>query len=76
MRQEEQDIAIGSVAEAEVEVEFDFTLDSLDDDYHQPIPDLPPRQHDHEAGSSTSMDPALQAILEVMTVDQQQMARQ
>jgi hypothetical protein len=71
---EEQDIAIGLVAEAEAEGEFEFTSDSLDDDYHQPIPDLPPRQHDREAGSSTSTDPALIAILDRMRADQQRMA--
>ena len=45
--------------------------DSSDDDY-QPIPRMPPQQHDHEAGSSSSApsapqtDPALLAILERM----------
>jgi hypothetical protein len=68
---EEQDIAIGSVADAEAEGEFDFASDSSDDDYHLPIPDLPLRQHDHEAGgSSTTIDPALLAILEGMRADQ------
>ena len=62
--EEEQDVAIGSVAEAEAEGEFDFTMDNSDDDYHLPIPDLPPRWHDREASSSTtSMDLALLAIL-------------
>ena len=43
--------------------------DSSDDDYH-PIPQMPPRQHDAEAGSSSSVppapqiDPSLFAILE------------
>ena len=49
--------------------------DSLDDDY-QDIPHMPPRRHDHEAGSSSSVpptpqtDPALLAILERMRQDQ------
>ena len=30
--------------------------DSSDDDY-QPIPQMPPRRHDHEAGSSSSAPP-------------------
>ena len=69
--EEEQDVAIGSVADAEAEEEFDFATDSSDDDYQLPIPDLPPRQHDHEAGaSSTATDPALLAILEGMRADQ------
>jgi len=41
--EEEQDITIGSIAEAEDEGEFDFATDSSDDDYQLPIPDLPPR---------------------------------
>jgi len=45
-------------------------MDSLDDDYHLPIPDLPPQQHDREAGSSTTIDSTLLAILEVMRADQ------
>ena len=55
-------------------VESDLN-DSLDDDY-QAIPQMPPRQHDHEAGSSSSApptpqtDPALLAILEHMRQDQ------
>ena len=52
--EEEQDIAIGAVADAEAEEGFDFALDSLDDDYRLPVPDLPPRAHDHEAGGSSS----------------------
>ena len=49
--------------------------DSLDDDY-QAIPQMPPRQHNHEAGSSSlappapQTDPALLAILERMRQDQ------
>ena len=45
--------------------------DSTDDDY-QDIPQMPARQHDHEAGSSSSAppvpqtDPALLAILKRM----------
>ena len=42
---------IGSVADVEAEGEFDFASDSSDEDYHLPIPDLPPRQHDHMAGA-------------------------
>ena len=41
--EEEQDIAIGSVAVAEAQGEFKFATDSSNDDYHLPIPDLPPR---------------------------------
>jgi hypothetical protein len=40
--EEEKDIAIGSVAKVEIEGEFDFTMDSSDDDYHQSISDLRP----------------------------------
>jgi hypothetical protein len=72
--EEQQDIAIGAVADVEAEGEFEFTSDSSDDDYHQPILDLPPWQHDHEAGSSTSTDLALIAILDTMRADQQRMA--
>ncbi|XP_066323908.1 uncharacterized protein, partial [Miscanthus floridulus] len=49
--------------------------DSSDDDY-RPIPQMPTRQHDHEAGSSSSAPPASQtnpaliAILEWMRQDQ------
>ena len=49
--------------------------DSTDDDY-QDIPRMPPRRHDHEAGSSSSApptpqtDPTLLAILERMRRDQ------
>jgi len=64
---EELDIAIGAVADVEAGEEIDFASDSSDDDYHIPFPDLPPRQHDHEAGgSSSATDPALLAILEGM----------
>ena len=48
--------------------------DSSDEDYYD-IPQMPPRQHDHEAGSSSSapstpqIDPALLAILERMRQD-------
>ena len=70
-------MAIGSVADAEAEEEFDFATDSSDDDYQLPILDLPPRQHDHEAkGSSTTTDPALLAILEGMRADQQRAPEQ
>jgi len=75
--EEEQDIAIGAFADAEAEEEIEFALDSSDDDYHLPIPDLPPRQHDHEAGgSSTATNPALLAILEGMRVDQRRAAEE
>ena len=49
--------------------------DSSDDDY-LPIPQMPPRRHDAEAGSSSSAPPAPQtdlaliAILEWMQQDQ------
>ena len=55
--------------------------DSLDDDY-QDIPQMPPRRHDHEAGSSSSAppapqtDPALLAILERMRQDQARQAQE
>ena len=69
--EEEQDIAIGASADAEADEEFDFALDSSDDDYRVPVPDLPLRMHDHEAGgSSSATDPALLAILEEMRAHQ------
>jgi len=77
--EEEQDVAIGSVADAETEDEgeFDFAIDSSDDDYQLPIPNLPPRQHDHEAGgSSSTIDPALLATLEGIKADQQRAAEE
>ena len=49
--------------------------DSSDDDY-QPIPQMPPQRHDHEADSSNSAppapqtNPALLAILERMRQNQ------
>ena len=55
--------------------------DSSDDDY-QPIPHMPPRRHDAEAGSSSSAppapqtDPALIAILERMQQDQAHQAQE
>ena len=73
--EEEQDIAIRAVADAEAEEEIEFATDSSDDDYHLTIPDLPPRQHDHKAGgSSSATDPVLLAILEGMRADQQRVA--
>ena len=67
---EEQDIAIREFVDAEAEEEFDFASDSLDNDYRLPVPDLPPRMHDHEAGgSSSASDPSLLAILEGMRAD-------
>jgi len=69
--EEEQDIAIGAFADAEAKEDFDFASDSSDDDYRLPVPDLPPRPHDHEVGgSSSASDPALLAILEGMRADQ------
>jgi hypothetical protein len=69
--EEEQDIAIGAFADAEAEEEFEFALDSSNDDYRLPMPDLPLRQQDHEAGgSSSAIDPALLAILEGMRANQ------
>jgi len=63
--------------DAEVEEEFKFASDSSDDDYRLPIPDLPPRQHDHEAGGSSSATiPALLAILEGMRADQWRAAKE
>jgi hypothetical protein len=68
--EEEQDVAIGSVADAETKEEFDFATDSSDDDYQLPILDLPPRQHDHKVGgSSSATDLALLVILEGMRAD-------
>ena len=55
--------------------------DSSDDDY-QDIPQMPPRRHNHEAGSSSSappapqIDPALLAILERMRQDQAHQAQE
>ena len=55
--------------------------DSSDDDY-QPIPQMPTRQHDHEAGSSSlappapQTDPALLDILERMRQDQARQAQE
>jgi len=69
--EEEQDVAIGAFVDAEAEEEFDFASDNSDDDYRLPVPDLPLRPHDHEAGgSSSATDPALLAILEGMRADQ------
>ena len=75
--EEEQDVAIGAFADAEAEEEFDFALDSSDDDYCLLVPDLPPRPHDHEAGgSSSATDPALLALLEGMRADQRRAAKE
>ena len=75
--EEEQDIAIRAFADAEAEEEFEFALDSSDDDYRLPVLDLPPRQHDHEAGgSSSATDLALLAILEGMRADQRRAAEE
>jgi len=75
--EEEQDIAIGAVADAEAEEEFEFASNSSDDDYRLPILDIPPRQHDHEArGSSSATDLALLAILEGMRADQRRAAEE
>jgi hypothetical protein len=43
LTEEEQDVAIGSVADAEAEEEFDIATDSSDNDYQLPILDLPLR---------------------------------
>jgi len=65
-------------AQQEGTVESDPS-DSSDDDY-QDIPQMPPRRHDHEAGSSSSAPPtpqtdlALLAILERMRQDQARQA--
>jgi hypothetical protein len=72
---EEQHMAIGAMVEAEAESEFEFTFDSSDDDYHQPIPNLPPRSHERKAGSS-SINLALLAILDRMRADQKRMAEE
>jgi hypothetical protein len=69
-------LAIGPVAEVEDKGEFDFAIDSTDDDYQLPILDLPPRQHDCEAGSSTTTDTDLHAILEGMRADQHRAAEE
>jgi len=75
--EEQQDIAIGAVADAEAEGEFVFASDSSDDDYRPPVSDLPSRAHDHEAGgSSSASDPALLAILEGMRADQRRAAEE
>jgi len=75
--EEQQDIAIRAVADAEAEGEFDFASNSSDDDYQPPVSDLPPRAHDHEAGgSSNATDPAMLAILEGMRADQRRAAEE
>ena len=57
--------------------EFDFSLDSSDDDYQPPVSNLPTRAHDHKAGgSSCATDPALLAILEGMRADQRRAAEE
>ena len=61
-------------AQQEGMVESDPINSSYDD--YRDIPQMPPRRHDHEAGSSSSAppasqtDPALLAILERMRQDQ------
>ena len=75
--EEEHDVAIGAFVDAEAKEEFDFASDRSDDDYRLPVPDLPPRPHDHEAGgSSSATDPALLAILEGMRADQRRAAEE
>ena len=75
--EEEQDIAIGAFADAEAKEEFEFALDSSDNDYRLPVPDLPPRQHDHKArGSFSAIDLALLAKLEGMRTDQRRAAEE
>ena len=64
---------IAAIEEEQLKAQQGMTKssDSSDDDY-LPIPQMPPRRHDVEAGSSSSappapqMDPALIAILERM----------
>ena len=88
----EQDNAIRAIAKTELEhleaqqedmVESDLT-DSSDEDY-QPIPHMPARAHDREAGGSSlappqpqppQTDPALLAILERMRQDQVRQAQE
>ena len=68
---------IAATEEEQLEAQQGMTesSDSSDDDY-QPIPQMPPRRHDAEAGSSSSAppapqtDPALVAILERMQREQ------
>ena len=55
--------------------------DSSDEDYRD-IPQMPPRRHDHKAGSSSlapsaqQTDPTLLAILERMRQDQARQAQE
>ena len=64
-------IAATKEEQLEAHQEMTESNDSSDDDY-QPIPQMPPRRHDAEAGSSSlappapQTDPALIAILERM----------
>jgi hypothetical protein len=75
--EEEQDIAIGAFADAEAEEEFEFASDSRTMIIVFQCQDLPSRQHDHEAGgSSSAIDPALLAILEGMRADQRRAAEE
>ena len=79
----QQDAIIRGIVATEEELEAQQEVseysDSSDDDY-QPIPQMPPRRHDAEAGSSSSAplapqtNPALIAILERMQQDQTQQA--
>jgi hypothetical protein len=83
----QQDEIIRGIAATEEEEELEAQQevseysDSSDDDY-QPIPQMPPRRHDAEAGSSSSAPPALQtdptliAILERMQQDQTRQAQE
>ena len=81
----QQDEIIRGIAATEEELEAQQEVseysDSSDDDY-QPIPQMPPRRHDAEAGSSSSAppapqtDPALIAILERMQQDQTRQAQE
>ena len=74
-------IAATEEEELEAQQEVSEYSDSSDDDY-LPIPQMPPRRHDAEAGSSSSappapqIDPALIAILEWMQQDQARQAQE
>jgi hypothetical protein len=83
--EQEQDTVVESLAEAELAglegqtddpVLDDVSSDSSDQDF-VPVRELPPRRHDHEAGSSSSRtDPALLAILDRIQVSQDRQAQE
>ena len=74
-------IAATEEEELEAQQEVSEYSDSSDDDY-LPIPQMPPRRHDAEAGRSSSAppapqtDPALIAILERMQQTQDRQAQE